>query len=376
MGISKITTEEFIKRAEKVHGKIYKYHKTTYIGSHNEIEVVCPVHGSFFTTASQHVHQKYGCHSCAMEKRRMSFDQFVEKANKTHNSRFLYEEKDQFFSFDKGEVYVICPDHGKFLHKCRIHLQTRFACPICAKEKRGLRTKSTEDFIKDAKKVHGNKYDYSLVEYKNSKKKVEIICPVHGSFFQIANAHLMGSGCSACRASRGEMLISMVLDSNNIKYKREYVGHGLMGFSGTHPIRCDFQFIYHGIEFWVEYDGEQHYNPTVKFSNRLKHAEYFIKILVHSMKKSKYAENNSIVLVNIPFFLNNKEAEEFLLLSIGKSSVNSKLHVLYKNNPARYTELENIINENEDKLLQHANDFFDRGIIQKNMDIILALEEY
>lgn len=41
----------------------------------------------------------------------------------------------------------------------------------------------TEKFIEKAKKVYGDKYDYSKVEYKNCSSKVEIICPEHGSFF-------------------------------------------------------------------------------------------------------------------------------------------------------------------------------------------------
>ena len=57
---------------------------------------------------------------------------------------------------------------------------------------------TTEQFIKRAKLVHGNKYDYALVEYKNTATKVKIICPVHGIFEQRPNDHLNGKGCSKC----------------------------------------------------------------------------------------------------------------------------------------------------------------------------------
>ena len=49
---------------------------------------------------------------------------------------------------------------------------------------------TTEEFIKRSKKKHGNKYDYSLVEFKNIYKKVKIICPIHGIFEQIPNSHM------------------------------------------------------------------------------------------------------------------------------------------------------------------------------------------
>jgi hypothetical protein len=55
-----------------------------------------------------------------------------------------------------------------------------------------------EEFIKRSKLKHGDKYDYSLVEYENSKTKVKIICPIHGEFEQAAVSHVRGKGCKQC----------------------------------------------------------------------------------------------------------------------------------------------------------------------------------
>ena len=63
---------------------------------------------------------------------------------------------------------------------------------------RNPRTKTTEQFIIDAKKIHGDKYDYSLVEYEKAIIKVKIICTIHGIFEQSPNDHLSGHGCSKC----------------------------------------------------------------------------------------------------------------------------------------------------------------------------------
>lgn len=57
---------------------------------------------------------------------------------------------------------------------------------------------NTEKFIQKAIEKHGNFYDYSSVDYKGSREKVEIICPKHGSFWQRADAHLEGKGCPLC----------------------------------------------------------------------------------------------------------------------------------------------------------------------------------
>lgn len=54
------------------------------------------------------------------------------------------------------------------------------------------------EFIEKSKKIHGTKYDYSKVEYKNNSTKVCIICPEHGEFWQSPNSHMNGVGCPKC----------------------------------------------------------------------------------------------------------------------------------------------------------------------------------
>lgn len=58
--------------------------------------------------------------------------------------------------------------------------------------------KTTEEWIIKAKEIHGDKYDYSKVNYKNNNIKVKIICPEHESFFQNPSSHLQGNGCLKC----------------------------------------------------------------------------------------------------------------------------------------------------------------------------------
>ena len=61
---------------------------------------------------------------------------------------------------------------------------------------------TTEEFITRAKLRHGDKYDYSLVDYKSSTEKVKIICPIHGVFEQAPVSHLRGCGCCECRIDK------------------------------------------------------------------------------------------------------------------------------------------------------------------------------
>lgn len=59
---------------------------------------------------------------------------------------------------------------------------------------------TNEDFIRKSKEIHGNKYDYSKVVYTSFNSKVEIVCPIHGSFLQLAKNHVFNKrGCSKCK---------------------------------------------------------------------------------------------------------------------------------------------------------------------------------
>lgn len=58
--------------------------------------------------------------------------------------------------------------------------------------------KTTEEIIQEAKLIHGQRYDYSKVEYIGVHKNVNIICPLHGEFWQTPHSHLKGCGCIEC----------------------------------------------------------------------------------------------------------------------------------------------------------------------------------
>lgn len=64
-----------------------------------------------------------------------------------------------------------------------------------------MRKLTTEEFVQKSREVHGDKYDYSKVDYKSGKDKVCIICPTHGEFYQAPSNHLRGQGCFGCSNS-------------------------------------------------------------------------------------------------------------------------------------------------------------------------------
>ena len=195
----KDTTDEFIEKARKVHGDKYDYSEVDYQGNKKKVKIICPTHGIFLKTPNDHL-SGVGCRDCTSEERvkkqTKSLEDFIQDARKVHGDKYDYSEVN--YQGSKVDVEIICPTHGIFLKKPLNHLSGQ-GCQKCSKEElRKKRTKSTEDFIQDARKVHGDKYDYSEVDYQGNNKKVKIICPTHGSFPQTPSVHLGGSGCDTC----------------------------------------------------------------------------------------------------------------------------------------------------------------------------------
>lgn len=118
-------------------------------------------------------------------------EEFIARAKAVHGDRYDYSKVEYVNS--KEKVTIICPKHGEFPQTPQKHLYGQ-GCPICGNKPKI----TTEEFIKKALTVHGDRYDYSNVKYENASTKVCIICKEHGEFWQAPYTHLNGHGCSKC----------------------------------------------------------------------------------------------------------------------------------------------------------------------------------
>lgn len=124
--------------------------------------------------------------------------EFIEKAKLIHGDKYDYSLVDYVKS--SQNVIIICPIHGEFQQTPNHHLRGS-GCKQCGR----VRTRnSVEDFVEKARAVHGNKYDYSKVEYTSVHNKVTIICPIHGEFQQTPHSHVTNKqGCPVCATIQG-----------------------------------------------------------------------------------------------------------------------------------------------------------------------------
>jgi len=122
---------------------------------------------------------------------------FIKKSVWMHGGKYDYSATSYMGS--DNTVKIICPTHGIFEQRAANHLQGK-GCRKCQYEgNSGTLRYSTEDFISKSKEIHGDKYDYSFVEYKTKEDKVKIVCPDHGNFWQRAGSHMQGRGCRSCK---------------------------------------------------------------------------------------------------------------------------------------------------------------------------------
>ena len=241
----KLTTEEFINKAKQIHGDKYDYSKVEYINNQTKVCIICPKHGEFWQIPSSHL-IGIGCPKCSGTKK-LTTEEFISKAKQVHGDKYDYSKVEYVNA--KTKVCIICPEHGEFWQTPSSHTQKK-GCPFCAKNIK----LTTDDFIKRAKQIHGDKYDYSKVEYVNMESKICIVCPIHGEFWQTPHNHLK-YGCSKCQSSKLEKEVREILDEYNIAYEEQKTFDWLVY---KQKMYLDFYLPKYNIG--IECQGEQHFN--------------------------------------------------------------------------------------------------------------------
>ena len=273
----KVTTEEFIKKAIEIHGDKYDYSKVKYENAKTKICIICPIHGEFWQTPDLHL-QGHGCNLCN-GKIQISKDEFVKRANLIHNNKYDYS-KTNYINYHT-KVCIVCPIHGEFWQEPANHLSGR-GCRLCSRNSYNY---STDEWVQLAKEINGNKYDYSKVNYTKSDKKVCIICPEHGEFWQKPANHLNGQGCPHCNESKLEKYVADTLRDNNVAFERqkkfEWLG------------RQSIDFYLPKYKIAIECQGIQHFKPT-DFGGKgdeFAKKEFLNRIKRDEIKRNKIIEN-------------------------------------------------------------------------------------
>lgn len=296
--------------------------------------------------------------------KKLTTNEFIDKSNSIHGDKYDYSKVEYINS--RTYVTIICPIHGEFLQSPNSHLSSQ-GCPECG----GTKKLTTKEFIDKVISVHGDRYDYSKVEYKkfnlpitmicpthgefeiyphslvdrkngckkcsgnerhtresfinksigvhgdrydyskvvyvNNKTYVTIICPIHGEFLQRPDNHLQGDTCSFCKMTKGEEKIIKSLKEYGVDYVYQKT------FEECRDIRkLSFDFYIEEANTLIEYDGRQHFMPIKPWGGK----EALETIKKHDKIKTNFAKGSKIELIRIPYWDYNN-IEEILEDSFG-----------------------------------------------------------
>ena len=278
--------EDFIIKARKVHGEKYDYSKVEYVNNKTKLCIICPEHGEFLQTPSSHLQGK-GCQKCGVEnrskKRTLKKEEFIKNGCEKHGDKYDYSKVKYVNA--RTKVCIICLEHGEFWQRPYSHLGG-CGCPECGDNKiSDIKTSTKEEFIKKSYFVHGDKYDYTKVDYVNSKTKVCINCSEHGEFWQIPTEHIQGKGCQKCNLSHLERSVINYLDEVGITYdyqKRfDWLG------------RQSLDFYLPDYNIGVECQGIQHFESVEYFGGN----KGFKKTLERDKRKKALCEKHDVKLL-------------------------------------------------------------------------------
>lgn len=371
-GYNVFDIKTFIKKANEIHGNKYLYNKATYIGSNTKVTITCREHGDFKQTPNTHIHGA-GCPLCAREKVRdtntYTINNFIESAKKIHGDRYDYSKS--IYVNNKTKLTIICKEHGEFEQSPNRH-NAGSGCPLCGKllvlKEIDNKKYNTEDFIKRAKEIHEDFYDYSKVNYIDANTKIDIICPIHGKFTQLPKGHLSGKRCLKCAKKNPyiEEVIKDFLIENNI----DFIEHDREILDGK-----EIDIYLPDYKFGIECHGNYWHSDALPANRKSTNRSWLIN---HMKDKFINAEKKDVRLVQ--FY----EDEILQKLDIIKKMILFKSHIGLERVFARKTTVvddtskyltkttvNNFLNKNH---IQGACAYkFAYGLLSKNTNELLAV---
>jgi len=274
----KFTKDDFISESIKIHGDKYDYSLVEYTKSSEKVSIICREHGIFEQRASNHLRGR-GCYGCKKTKKYDS-EKFIKLSINIHGvGKYSYDKT--IYNGSHKDVIITCKKHGDFNQSPTNHLCGK-GCGQCATESTRL---DLYDFINRSNILHNFKYDYNLVDYKNSRTKIPIICRLHNDiFYQKPRNHLEGQGCPKCGDNFG-IKENKWLDSLNITERQFRIGRYVV--DGYDPItKTVYEFngdFWHGNPDVFKKDDYNHvlkktfgelYEKTIKKEVNLKNIGY------------------------------------------------------------------------------------------------------
>lgn len=244
MAAKKVTKEDFVCKAEEKFGKLYGY-SNEYEDFQKPMKMVCPIHDVFEQSPRNHLRSK-GCPKCNVKEKK-NFEMFQKEVSAKYGNTITVKEEN-YIGF-QDYVTANCDKHGDFKIMA-YNLLRNNGCQKCSIESTNeFNTKSHEDFVKEAKEVHGDFYLYPN-KYNGANTKIDIECPIHKTFSQSPSNHIRGNGCPKCGVLKQSDKVKLTLENfisrANIKHNGFYNYDNVHKFANTNE-KVNIMCPLHGI---------------------------------------------------------------------------------------------------------------------------------
>lgn len=273
-----------------------------YIGANEKTLIKCNNCGHEWLAVPRSVKSsKHGCVKCGHLK--SNYEKALNYFLKKYDS-----EKYELIEFEScHKVTVKCKVCGTIRTTTADNIY-RYGCPNCGLIKGSQAQRLTkEQFIYNARQIHGDFYDYSKAEVIDYKTKVCIICPKHGEFWQSPHKHYGDKcGCPICASSHGEKLICRILNNLNIEYQHQVK---INNPYHNNNFIVDFKIK----NMIIEYNGQQHYTPIEHFGGELR----FERQKQRDEDLRKYCKDNNLKLLEIPYTYSESEIKNKIIEFLG-----------------------------------------------------------
>ena len=292
-GVKKKTTESFLKELKSVHGDRYATDKVHYVNMVTPITLTCRKHGDF-SEKPYMLMNGHGCPICDQLEGKTWHDNT--KYTKEDFVRISKENHKEVYDYTES-VYVNCDSKIKI--KCP---NGHVFWQVATEHMHGTgcpfcngRGRTTEEFIEMFKRVHGDKYILDKTKYINSTTKVCVTCKEHGDFYALPSNLLKGQGCPKCYKHKGEERVEEYLKNKNIKYIPQYEFKNESALIKNKVFRVDFYLP--ELNIIIEYNGGQHYFPVEMFGGE----EKFKNQQNRDLALRAHCERHGVKLIEIPY---------------------------------------------------------------------------
>lgn len=303
----KLTTEDFINKACKIHNNKYGYDSVIYVNCKTKIKIYCKACNEYFFQEPRKHLEGRGCPNCSavlkIQNHLSNTHEFIKKAMVVHRDKYNYDQVE--YKRSNIKVKIWCKQCKKYFYQTPNSHLAGHGCTYCC-------IKNNQNVIEKFRKIHGDDFYYGSFEYKGWNTKSIIYCKKCKQYFlQTPLKHARGQGCPYCKQSKSEKYIKNWFINNNIKFETQ---KRFTDCRDKNPLPFDFYLPDYNL--CIEFQGQQHFEPHMFISlykSKEKGMEKFEQQKYRDQIKQDYCKVNNIKLIEITYKDNIEEKLKDLL---------------------------------------------------------------